>query len=117
MPAPILPGQPCDDDGPVFAEPWQAQAFALTLQLHEAGYFTWSEWAQTLGAEIEAARVRGDPDLGDTYYQHWLAALERLVAEKGLVGSDELGVRKAAWKHAFLHTPHGRPVTLNVGGE
>ncbi len=117
MPAPILPGQPRDDDGPVFAEPWQAQAFALTLQLHEAGYFTWSEWAQTLGAEIEAARVRGDPDLGDTYYQHWLAALERLAAEKDLVGGAELGARKAAWKRAFLHTPHGRPVTLNVGGE
>ena len=117
MPAPALPGQPCDDRGPVFAEPWQAQAFALTLNLHEAGHFTWSEWAQTLGAEIETARARGDPDLGDTYYHHWLAALERLVAEKGLTESGELGDRKAAWKQAYLHTPHGQPVTLDECGE
>jgi len=115
MPAPIQPGQPHDGDGPVFAEPWQAQAFALTLNLHEAGHFTWSEWAQTLSAEIEAARARGDPDLGDTYYHHWLAALERLVAEKGLVSGDDLGACKAAWKQAYLHTPHGQPVTLDTG--
>ncbi len=120
MPAPALPGQPLpnlprDGDGPVFAEPWQAQAFALTLNLHEAGHFTWSEWAQTLSAEIEAARARGDPDLGDTYYQHWLAALERLVAEKGLIRDDDLGACKAAWKQAYLHTPHGQPVTLDAG--
>ncbi len=114
---PDLPDQPGDGDGPVFAEPWEAQAFALTLKLYEAGHFTWSEWAQTLGAEIEAARSRGDPDLGDTYYQHWLTALERLVAEKGLVGGGNLGVRKAAWKRAFRHTPHGKPVTLNASSE
>ncbi len=111
----ILPGQPRDGDGPVFAEPWQAQAFALTLKLHEAGHFTWNEWAETLGAEIAAARLRGDPDLGDTYYQHWLAALERLAAEKGLVGGGELGARKAAWRQAFLDTPHGQPVLLEAG--
>ncbi len=112
---PALPEQPRDDDGPVFAEPWEAQAFALTLKLHEAGHFTWSEWATTLGAEIVAARSRGDPDLGDTYYRHWLAALERLVAEKGLVRSGELGARKAAWKRAFLNTPHGQPILLTAG--
>ena len=124
MPAPILPGQPLPDqpladqpwdgDGPVFAEPWQAQAFALAVNLHEAGHFTWSEWAQTLGAEIETARVRGDRDLGDTYYQHCLAALERLAAQKGLVSSGDMGVRKSAWKQAYLHTPHGQPVVLEV---
>ncbi len=117
MPAPALPGQPLpnlprDGDGPVFAEPWQAQAFALTLNLHEAGHFTWSEWAQTLAAETEAARLRGDPDLGDTYYQHWLAALERLVAEKCLIGDDDLVACKAAWMQGYLHTPHGQPVVL-----
>ena len=111
----ILPGQPRDGDGPVFAEPWQAQAIALTLNLHEAGHFTWREWAETLGAEIEAARASGDPDLGDTYYRHWLAALERLAAEKGLAQSGELGARKAAWKQAFLNTPHGQPVVLGAG--
>ncbi len=113
--APTLPAPPRDGDGAVFAEPWEAQAFALTVKLHEAGHFTWSEWATALGAEIEAARSRGDPDLGDTYYRHWLAALERLAAEKGLVRGGELGARKAAWKRAFLHTPHGQPVTLNAG--
>ncbi len=115
--APALPDQPRDGDEPVFAEPWEAQAFALTLKLHEAGHFTWSEWATTLGAEIEAARSRGDPDLGDTYYQHWLAALERLAAEKGLVRGDDLDARKAAWQRAFLNTPHGQPVTLAAGEE
>ncbi len=113
----VLPGQPRDGDGPVFAEPWQAQAFALTLQLHEAGHFTWREWAEALGAEIDAARASGDPDLGDTYYRHWLAALERLAAEKGLAQSGELGARKAAWKRAFLTTPHGQPVVLGAGEE
>ncbi len=110
---PALPAPPRDGDGAVFAEPWEAQAFALTLKLHEAGHFTWREWATTLGAEIEAARSHGDPDRGDTYYRHWLAALERLAAEKGLVRSGELGARKAAWKRAFRNTPHGQPVTLD----
>ena len=109
---PALPGQPRDDQGPVFKEPWEAQAFALTLHLYEAGHFTWTEWAEALSAEIEAARARGDPDLGDTYYRHWLAALERLAAEKGLVQGRDLGARKAAWERAFLNPPHGRPVTL-----
>ncbi len=113
----VLPDQPRDGDGPVFAEPWQAQAFALTLKLHEAGHFTWAEWAETLGAEIDAARASGDPDLGDTYYRHWLAALERLVSEKGLAQRGELGTRKAAWKRAFLNTPHGQPVVLGAGEE
>ncbi len=113
--APALPDRPGDGDGAVFAEPWEAQAFALTLKLHEAGHFTWSEWAATLGAEIEAARARGDPDLGDTYYQHWLAALERLATEKGLVRGGDLGARKAAWKRAFLNTPHGKPILLAAG--
>ncbi len=119
MPAPALPGQPLpnlprDGDGPVFAEPWQAQAFALTLNLHEAGHFTWSEWAQTLGAEIEAAQARGDPDLGDTYYEHGLAALERLATEKGMVPAGDLTASKAAWRQAFLNTPHGQPVVLGA---
>ncbi len=108
-----LPGQPRDEAGPVFEEPWEAQAFALALKLHEAGHFTWSEWAEALGAEIKAAQARGDPDLGDTYYRHWLAALERLAAEKGLVRAGDLAARKAAWKQAFLDTPHGQPVALD----
>ncbi len=93
--SPILPDQPRDGDGPVFAEPWEAQAFALTLKLHEAGHFTWSEWATTLGAEIEAARARGDPDLGDTYYQRWLYGLEVLLEENGLVTRAKIAARMA----------------------
>ena len=112
-PARLLPGQPRDDEGPVFKEPWEAQAFALTLKLHEAGHFTWAEWTETLSAEINAAQARGDPDLGDTYYRHWLAALERLAAEKGLVPASDLATRKAAWRQAFLDTPHGQPVVLD----
>ncbi len=116
-PARPLPGQPRDEAGPVFKDPWEAQAFALALELHEAGHFTWSEWAETLGAEIKAAQARGDPDLGDTYYEHWLAALERLAAEKGLVPAGDLAARKAAWRQAFLDTPHGQPVALGAKQE
>ncbi|HSK40535.1 MAG TPA: nitrile hydratase accessory protein [Arenibaculum sp.] len=93
----ILPdGMPRDDDGPVFREPWEAQAFALTLRLHESGHFTWPEWAETLAAEIAAAQAAGDPDLGDTYYRHWLRALERLLASKGILAPDALEARAAA---------------------
>jgi nitrile hydratase accessory protein len=110
-----LPGQPRDPEGPVFKEPWEAQAFAMTLKLHEAGHFTWAEWTEALSAEIKAAQARGDPDLGDTYYRHWLAALERLSTRKGLVRPGELTKRKAAWKQAFRNTLHGQPVALRTG--
>lgn len=105
-----LPGLPRDADGPVFAEPWQAQAFALTLKLHADGHFTWTEWAGTLAAEIAAAQERGDPDDSSTYYHHWLAALERLATEKGLTTGFELAERKAEWAAAYRATPHGKPV-------
>jgi len=108
-----LPGLPRDDEGsPVFREPWQAQAFAMVVRLHEAGHFTWVEWAATLADQIRRAQAAGDPDLGDTYYLHWLAALERLVAAKGLVSADELARRKHAWAEAARSTPHGSPIEL-----
>ena len=107
-----LPSLPRDDDGPVFREPWEAQAFAMTLTLHEQGHFTWPEWAERLNAEITAAQSRGDPDLGDTYYLHWLNALEGLVALKDIVSSDELVTRKAAWDRAAHTTPHGQAIVL-----
>jgi nitrile hydratase accessory protein len=97
---------------PVFEEPWQAQAFAITLKLHEAGAFTWPEWADYLGQEIQRAQAAGDPDLGDSYYVHWLAALERIVAGKGLIGSAELVRRKDEWAEAARTTPHGKPIEL-----
>lgn len=107
-----LPFFPKDQAGPVFAEPWQAQAFALVLSLYEAGAFTWDEWASTLSREITAAQNAGDPDLGDTYYNHWLAALERLAAEKQIVTYGEQAARKDLWRAAYLATPHGAPVEL-----
>lgn len=112
-----LPALPRDHEGPVFDEPWQAQAFALAVRLSEAGCFTWSEWAEVLSQEIKAAQERGDPDLGDTYYQHWLGALERICAMKHLIGPDDLGRRQAAWRRAYLNTPHGHPVELPAGFE
>ena len=103
---------PRDEGGPVFAEPWQAQAFALAVRLSEQGYFTWKEWAATLADELKAAADRGEPDDGSRYYEYWLAALERLVAIKGLSNPTELLERRDAWADAYRHTPHGKPVEL-----
>ena len=107
-----VPGVPRDDDAPVFREPWEAQAFAMALVLHERGLFTWSEWAATLAGEIARAQAGGDPDTGETYYRHWLATLERLVAAKGVASSDTLHRYRDAWDHAADRTPHGSPIEL-----
>ena len=107
-----LPELPRDEGGPVFAEPWQAQAFALAVKLSEQGYFTWKEWAAELAAELKAAEDRGEPDDGTRYYEHWLATLERLVTRKGLTNFPEMNLRKEAWADAYRHTPHGKPVVL-----
>jgi nitrile hydratase accessory protein len=96
----------------VFAEPWQAQAFALAVTLSGQGHFTWKEWAGALAGEFTAAEARGEPDDGSRYYHHWVAALERLVTEKGLSDAPVLEERKAAWADAYRHTPHGKPVVL-----
>ncbi|MGH8072018.1 MAG: nitrile hydratase accessory protein [Candidatus Entotheonellia bacterium] len=95
-----LPALPSDQEGPVFNEPWEAQAFALAVRLSEAGCFTWSEWATALSQEIKGAQARGDPDLGQTYYQHWLNALERLCVEKSLVDRGDIRQRMEAWRRA-----------------
>ena len=110
-----LPRLPQDGDGPVFAEPWQAQAFALAVRLSEDGYFTWKEWASALAEEIKAAAARGENDDGSRYYEYWLAALERLVTEKDLMDASSLIERKEAWADAYRHTPHGKPVELQRG--
>jgi len=107
-----VPSIPCDAEGPVFKEPWEAQAFAMTLALYERGTFTWPEWAATLGDEIKRAQAVGDPDTGETYYHHWLNALERLVAEKGLSDRATLKRYHDAWDHAADRTPHGTPIVL-----
>ncbi len=107
-----LPPLPRDEEGPVFAAPWQAQAFALAVQLSEQDHFTWKEWAAALADELKAAADRGEPDDGSNYYHHWVAALERLVTGKGLTDAPALLDRKEAWADAYRHTPHGQSVVL-----
>jgi nitrile hydratase accessory protein len=103
---------PRDNGEPVFREPWEAQAFAMALALHERGLFTWTEWAATIAEEIKRAQAAGDPDTGETYYRHWLNALERLVAEKGVTDRKTLARYREAWNHAADRTPHGKPIEL-----
>ena len=107
-----MPGLPRDEQGPVFREPWEAQAFAMALALQQRGLFTWSEWAAALGEEIKRAQRAGDPDTGETYYRHWLATLERLVTEKGVASEETLGRYREAWDRAADRTPHGAPIEL-----
>ena len=105
---------PRDEDGPVFNAPWEAAAFALAVRLSHEGHFTWQEWTATLSREIAEAQRQGDPDLGDTYYHHWVKALERLCAEKGLAYLNDLDRRKEEWRQAYLNTPHGKPIELSA---
>jgi nitrile hydratase accessory protein len=107
-----LPALPRDEAGPVFNAPWEAQAFAMAVSLHARGAFTWREWADTLAAELAAAAARGEADDGARYYEHWLAALEKLVAGKKLIAGPELERRVDEWDAAARSTPHGRPIEL-----
>jgi len=109
-----VPSIPRDANGPVFGEPWQAQAFAMALALHARGLFTWPEWAAMLTEEIRRAQDAGDPDTGDTYYLHWLATLERMVAAKGVASEATLARYRHAWDHAADRTPHGAPIALEA---
>jgi nitrile hydratase accessory protein len=110
--AAALPELPREGAGPVFREPWEAQAFAMAVALHERGLFTWTEWAARLAETIKAAQEAGDPDTGETYYRHWLAALESLVVEKGAASAEGLARRRQAWDRAARATPHGQPILL-----
>ena len=110
--AKISAGIPRDDNGPVFREPWEAQAFAMTLALHERGLFSWPEWSEALGLAIKRAQDAGDPDTGETYYHHWLAALEWLGTDKGATNHQTLHRYRDAWDHAADRTPHGQPIAL-----
>jgi len=110
----VVKSIPRDDDGPVFREPWEAQAFAIALSLHERGLFTWNEWAATLADEIKRAQASGDPDTGETYYRHWLATLERLIAAKGVASLETQHRYRDAWDHAADRTPHGSPIELRA---
>ena len=109
-----VPGLPCDAEGPVFREPWEAQAFAMAVTLHRRGLFGWDEWAAMLGEEIKAAQRAGDPDTGETYYLHWLAVLERMVAHKGIADRAALRRYHDAWERAADRTPHGAAIELTA---
>jgi nitrile hydratase accessory protein len=112
--ADAVPGIPRDESGPVFRAPWEAHAFAMALVLYEKGLFAWSEWSVMLGEEIKKAQAAGDPDTGETYYHHWLATLERMVAEKGVTSPQSLAEHHHAWEHAMHRTPHGKPIELKT---
>lgn len=109
-----VPGIPRDAEGPVFKAPWEAQAFAMAVALYERGAFTWKEWAATLAEVIAEVRHRGEPDDGGDYYRHWMTALERIVARKGLLTPAALHERRDAWDEAARRTPHGQPIVLHV---
>ena len=110
-----LPALPRDDEGPVFKAPWEAQAFAMAVSLHTRGVFTWTEWAAALASELAAAAGRGEPDDGTRYYEHWLAALEKLVAGKNVITPAELERRVEEWDAAARATPHGSAIELRRG--
>jgi nitrile hydratase accessory protein len=109
-----IPGIPRNEDGPVFAAPWQAQAFAMALTLQQRGIFTWAEWAEMLGAARTHAATKGAPDTAETYYQNWLAALEQMVTAKGLANAAALSRTRDAWGQAAKRTPHGAPIELGT---
>ena len=112
--AEAVPGIPRDDNGPVFRAPWEAHAFAMALALYQKNLFAWSEWSAMLGEEIKKAQAAGDPDTGETYYLHWLATLERMVAEKGAASPQALAQHYQAWERATHRTPHGKPIELRA---
>jgi len=112
--AETVPGIPRDANGPVFRAPWEAHAFAMALTLYEKGLFAWTEWSAMLGEEIKKAQSAGDPDTGETYYHHWLATLERMVAEKGATSAQTLEQHYQAWERAMHRTPHGKPIELRA---
>jgi len=110
-----VPSIPRTEDQPVFNEPWEAEAFAMVIALHQAGVFTWPEWAEALAAAIERAQAGGDPDLGDTYYRHWLDALETIVVDQGVGDRQTLQNLASAWSDKAADTPHGQPIELEPG--
>ena len=112
--ADAVPGIPRDASGPVFRAPWEAHAFAMALALYEKGLFAWNEWARMLGEEIKKAQAAGDPNTGETYYHHWLATLERMVAEKSVTSAESLAQHYDAWERAMHRTPHGKPIELRA---
>jgi nitrile hydratase accessory protein len=114
VPIEVLRRVPHDEEGPIFRAPWEAQSFAMAVALHALGYFAWSEWTETLSRTIHDAQEAGDMDLGDTYYEHWLNALEEIVSQKELVTRSSLASRREQWRLAASLTPHGHPILLET---
>jgi nitrile hydratase accessory protein len=115
MTVPPMRGLPGDAEGPVFGAPWQAQAFAMTLALHERGLFTWPEWAQALAARIRTEPALSGEDAADAYYRQWLGALEDIASAHGAASPQEMARYRQAWDHAADRTPHGQPIELQAG--
>jgi nitrile hydratase accessory protein len=114
---PVVPavlGVPTDQEGPVFREPWEARVFAMAVALHETGIFAWSDWAGALGEEIAGAGAAGDSGIADSYYDHWLVALEKMAAQKGLADGSLRALYREAWSRAARRTAHGSPIELRV---
>ncbi len=107
-----LPFQPCDENEPVFDEPWHAQAFALAVHLSESGVFSWREWTEAITKEIMNAGDLEQANVENTYYKHWVYALEKIIKQKNIISNKELKIKLEEWRMAYLNTPHGNPVTL-----
>lgn len=106
----IVPGAEAE---PVFAEPWQAEAFATAVALSRAGVFTWKEWSETFGAEIKRHPQAADEDAGGAYYRQWLAALETLLCARGHARPEEIADTQEHWRRSYLNTPHGSPIAFS----
>ncbi len=115
-PAELFSDLPRNAGEPVFRAPWEAKAFAMAVELHARGLFTWPEWAQTLSKAIREAQADGDPDCGDSYYHHWLAALETMVVTRAVATTESLARRREAWHRAAAATPHGESIELGRDG-
>ena len=100
-------------DGPAFAEPWMAQAFACTVHLSRQGLFTWNEWVDVFSTEIKTHPQQSGEAANAAYYRQWLAALETMVGLKGAASTAEISERQETWRRAYLNTPHGHPVELH----
>jgi len=110
----MIPDPAMDEESPRFNEPWQAQVFALAVSLSEAGLFSWQEWTDELSFTILKAQELGDPDLGSTYYQHWLKTLERMLTSKEVLDQTSILQRMKIWEEAYLRIPHGQPIKIKI---
>ena len=100
------------DGQPVFQEQWHAQVIAVVELLLAEGRITPSVWSETLGAELDKRSRDGEPDSDATYYGAFLSALESILDQYGIALRSEVDNRESDWRHAYLSTPHGKPVAL-----